>query len=92
MLHVWVSSEIGGIVSIIDVKTLKIVKKIGFAINGVEKELIQPVGIAYSKKGLVFWSWLRITPLGLCPTLIVSSSLKFFPSKILMLLSFSLET
>jgi YVTN family beta-propeller protein len=33
---------------------LKIVKKIGFAINGVEKELIQPVGIAYSKKGLVF--------------------------------------
>lgn len=51
---VWVSSEIGGVVSVIDVKTLKIVKKISFAIPGVEKELIQPVGIAYSKKGLVF--------------------------------------
>jgi YVTN family beta-propeller protein len=49
--HVWVSAEIGGTVSIIDAKTYKTVKKIGFQIPGVNPELIQPVGIEMSKDG-----------------------------------------
>ncbi|WP_404326245.1 PQQ-dependent catabolism-associated beta-propeller protein [Aerophototrophica crusticola] len=49
--HVWVSSEIGGTVSIIDVGTKQIIKKIGFEVRGVPKESIQPVGIELTADG-----------------------------------------
>jgi YVTN family beta-propeller protein len=49
--HVWVSAEIGGTVSVIDAKTFQVVKKFGFAIQGVNPELIQPVGIEMSNDG-----------------------------------------
>ncbi|MEJ2417534.1 MAG: glutamate-5-semialdehyde dehydrogenase, partial [Exilibacterium sp.] len=49
--QLWVSSEIGGTVSVIDVATRKIIKKIGFEIPGIEKESIQPVGIKISADG-----------------------------------------
>jgi len=44
--QVWVSSEVGGSVSVIDAATHKVIKKIRFAIPGVATESIQPVGIA----------------------------------------------
>ena len=47
----WVTSEVGGTLSVIDANTYKIVKKIGFAIEGVRDELIQPLGIRFSKDG-----------------------------------------
>jgi YVTN family beta-propeller protein len=49
--QLWVSSEIGGTVSVIDVATRKIIKKIGFEIPGIQKESIQPVGIKISNDG-----------------------------------------
>jgi YVTN family beta-propeller protein len=49
--RIWVSSEVGGTVSIIDVATYKVVKKVGFEIEGVRSELIQPLGIRFSKDG-----------------------------------------
>jgi len=47
----WVSSEIGGTVSVIDPSTRKIIKKISFAISGIRSEAIQPVGIRVTKDG-----------------------------------------
>jgi PQQ-dependent catabolism-associated beta-propeller protein len=44
--EVWVSSEIGGTVSVIDNATRAIKHKIGFEIPGVPAESIQPVGVA----------------------------------------------
>ena len=44
--QVWVSSEIGGTVSVIDTESRKVTNKVRFAIPGVPKESIQPVGIA----------------------------------------------
>ncbi len=49
--QVWVSSEIGGTVSVIDVASKQIVKKIGFEIPGIRAESIQPVGIQISADG-----------------------------------------
>ena len=49
--QVWVSAEIGGTVAVIDPKTSKIIKKFGFKIPGVRPELIQPMGIIFSKDG-----------------------------------------
>nr|WP_232312932.1 PQQ-dependent catabolism-associated beta-propeller protein [Enterovibrio coralii] len=49
--HVWASSEIGGTVSVIDVDTRELVKKINFAIPGIKPDLIQPVGMRMSKDG-----------------------------------------
>jgi YVTN family beta-propeller protein len=46
-----VSSEIGGTVSVIDVASKEIVKKIGFEIPGIRAESIQPVGIQISADG-----------------------------------------
>lgn len=48
---VWVSSEVGGTVSIIDVATRKVVHKIAFAVQGVPRESIQPVGIQITGDG-----------------------------------------
>jgi hypothetical protein len=39
----WVTSEVAGVVTVIDAKTRKIIKTIGFAIPGVQPEYIQPV-------------------------------------------------
>src|SRR5262245_65040264 len=42
--EVWVSSEVGGTVSIIDPAKHTVTKKISFDIPGLRKEAIQPVG------------------------------------------------
>jgi PQQ-dependent catabolism-associated beta-propeller protein len=47
--QLWVSAEIGGTVSVIDPAAKQIIKKIEFAIPGVNKETIQPVGIRILK-------------------------------------------
>ena len=44
--EVWVSSEIGGTVSVIDNASRAVTHKIAFEIPGVPAELIQPVGVA----------------------------------------------
>lgn len=48
---VWVSAEVGGTVSVIDAKTRKVRHKIAFTIPGVRPELIQPMGIRFTKDG-----------------------------------------
>jgi YVTN family beta-propeller protein len=53
--ELWVSSEVGGTISVIDPKTWKVTKKIRFEVPGVRPELLQPVGMEFSKDGkLVF--------------------------------------
>jgi len=47
--RVWVSSEIGGTISVIDTTSHQIVHKITFAVPGVPAEAIQAVGIALTK-------------------------------------------
>jgi PQQ-dependent catabolism-associated beta-propeller protein len=47
----YVSSEVGGTVSVIDPATRKLLKKIVFNIPGVSTEAIQPVGIRATKDG-----------------------------------------
>ena len=49
--QLWVTSEIGGTVAVIDPKTRKIVKKISFEIPGVRPEAIQPVGVRVTRDG-----------------------------------------
>ena len=49
--EVWVSSEVGGTVSIIDPVKREVTKKITFDIPGLRKEAIQPVGISLTKDG-----------------------------------------
>jgi len=49
--QVWVTSEIGGTVSVIDAAAREIIKKIGFEITGVRPEAIQPVGVRITKDG-----------------------------------------
>jgi len=43
--EVWVSSELGGTVTVIDAKTFKILDTIHFAVEGLRSTFIQPVGI-----------------------------------------------
>jgi YVTN family beta-propeller protein len=52
--QVWVSSEVGGSISVINTKTWQVVKKIGFEVPGVRSELLQPVGMEFSKGKLLF--------------------------------------
>ncbi|HEY0570817.1 MAG TPA: hypothetical protein VGD16_04695, partial [Enterovirga sp.] len=47
----WVSSEVGGTVSVIDPEARRVVHKIEFKIPGVPDEAIQPVGIRLTKDG-----------------------------------------
>ncbi len=47
----WVSSEVGGTISVIDTGTWKAIKKINFAVPGVRPELLQPVGMEFTKDG-----------------------------------------
>jgi PQQ-dependent catabolism-associated beta-propeller protein len=49
--EVWVSSEIGGTVSVIDPLKYAVKKKIAFDIPGLRKEAIQPVGISITRDG-----------------------------------------
>ena len=43
--EVWVSSELGGTVTVIDAKTFKVLDTIHFAVQGLRSTFIQPVGI-----------------------------------------------
>ena len=47
----WVSSEVGGTVSVIDPRSHQIVHVINFHIPGVDKEYIGPVGIRFTPDG-----------------------------------------
>ncbi|HAX27422.1 MAG TPA: hypothetical protein DCX94_05770, partial [Alteromonas macleodii] len=47
--YLWVSSEIGGTVSIFDTATKQKVKTLSFAIKGVYRDKVQPVGIVLMK-------------------------------------------
>jgi PQQ-dependent catabolism-associated beta-propeller protein len=47
--EVWISSEIGGTVSIIDPNKHEVIGKVTFEIPGLRKEAIQPVGIGMTK-------------------------------------------
>jgi YVTN family beta-propeller protein len=49
--QVWVPSEIGGTVAVIDAASHRIVHTIAFDIPGVRRETIQPVGINLSRDG-----------------------------------------
>jgi PQQ-dependent catabolism-associated beta-propeller protein len=49
--ELWVSSEVGGTLSIIDPVKHEVTKKIAFEIPGLRKEAIQPVGINITKDG-----------------------------------------
>ena len=49
--QVWVTAEIGGTVSVIDIATRQVVKTIGFEVPGVTKEAIQPVGVRVTRDG-----------------------------------------
>jgi PQQ-dependent catabolism-associated beta-propeller protein len=49
--EVWVSSEIGGSVAVIDTVSRKVKKKITFEVRGLAPEVIQPVGIKLSSDG-----------------------------------------
>jgi YVTN family beta-propeller protein len=53
--EVWVSSEVGGSIAVIDPKTWKVIKKITFEVPGLRPELLEPVGMNFTKDGkLVF--------------------------------------
>lgn len=47
----WVSSEVGGSVTVIDVATRQPVKTLRFAVRGVKKDQVQPVGIRMTADG-----------------------------------------
>src|SRR3990170_7873581 len=63
--ELWVSSEVGGTISVVDTsnwadpKSWKVVKKIGFEVQGVRPEQLQPVGMDFSLDGK-----LMFVPLG----------------------------
>jgi PQQ-dependent catabolism-associated beta-propeller protein len=60
--ELWVSSEVGGTISVIDTsnwddpKSWKVIKEIGFEVPGVRPELLQPVGMDFSKDGKLLFS------------------------------------
>lgn len=47
--QLWVTSEMGGTLSVLDVATRKIIKKLSFTIPGVNNDSIQPVGVKVDK-------------------------------------------
>ena len=49
--EVWVSSQVGGTISVIDTSDWKVKEKIGFEVARVRPELLQPVGIEFTKDG-----------------------------------------
>jgi PQQ-dependent catabolism-associated beta-propeller protein len=58
--QIWVSSEIGGTVTIIDAATRKHIGKIKFAIQGITSDAIEPVGIRITKDGK--WAFVALGP------------------------------
>jgi PQQ-dependent catabolism-associated beta-propeller protein len=58
--EIWVSSEIGGTVSVIDNATRQIKHKISFEIQGVPAEAIQPVGVRISADRT--WAFVALGP------------------------------
>src|SRR6202007_191686 len=57
--ELWISSEIGGTVSIIDPAKHVVTGKIEFQIPGLRREAIQPVGIGLTKDGKTAFVALR---------------------------------
>jgi PQQ-dependent catabolism-associated beta-propeller protein len=51
--ELWVSSEIGGTVSVIDPLKREVTRKITFEIRGMRREAIQPVGINITRDGKI---------------------------------------
>jgi PQQ-dependent catabolism-associated beta-propeller protein len=51
--ELWVSSEVGGTIAVIDPKTWKVVKKITFEVPGVRPEQLQPVGMDFARDGKI---------------------------------------
>ncbi len=49
--QLWVSSEIGGTVTVMNPADRKVIGKVSFEIQGVTKEAIQPVGVRITKDG-----------------------------------------
>lgn len=49
--HVWVTSEIGGTVSVLSAENYGVEHVINFEIQGIKAELIQPVGLRFSGDG-----------------------------------------
>ena len=49
--QIWVTSECGGTVSIIDAATGKIIHTIGFEIAEMRREFITPVGLRFASNG-----------------------------------------
>ena len=49
--QVWVSAEIGGTISVIDVASHRIVEEITFRLPGIERSAIQPVGLTITADG-----------------------------------------
>jgi PQQ-dependent catabolism-associated beta-propeller protein len=49
--ELWVSSEVGGTIGVIDPATHTLKQKIAFEIPGLVKEAIQPVGINFTENG-----------------------------------------
>src|SRR3984893_18235538 len=49
--ELWASSEVGGTVSVIDATNPKVKQKIAFAVPGLSKEAIQPVGMRFTPDG-----------------------------------------
>ena len=49
--EVWVSAEIGGTISVIDVDAKEITQKITFEVSGLQPEEIQPVGLKFDEAG-----------------------------------------
>ncbi len=47
--QLWVSSEVGGTVTVINPKDRKIIGKVKFEIPGLTKDAIQPAGVRISK-------------------------------------------
>lgn len=47
--QVWISSELGGVVTVIDTTTFKVLDTIHFAVPGLRSTFIQPVGMAITR-------------------------------------------
>ena len=58
--RLWVSSEIGGTVTVVDAKSHQVLKTISFAIPGVPKDKIQPVGMKLTRDGR--WGFVALGP------------------------------
>ncbi len=58
--QLWVTSELGGTVSVIDVTTRQLVKTLSFAIQGVNSDKIQPVGVKIDKNRQ--WAFVALGP------------------------------